>query len=233
MGNLLSVCIQQKIKRFIHCSTAAVAGRAKSTVVTEKTECRPLNSYEITKLEIENSLKKNCNKQFELVIVRPTAIYGPGVQNLMKLATELTSGNWFLGYLRSSLFNRRKMNLVSIENVTQAILHLAFIEKNIDGQAYIISDDDQPRNNYRDVERLLRKHLAASGYVLPIIPMPQSLLSMALLVLGRSNINPSRVYNSEKLRGIGFFGKVKIENGIALFADWYKKDGRRRKPSNQ
>ena len=231
--NLMSVCKKNNIKRLIHCSTAAVAGRAKETIVTEETECRPLNDYEATKLEIEKALMEDYGQQFELVIIRPTAIYGPGVQNLMKLAKELTDGNWFLCYLRSSLFNRRKMNLVSIENVTQAILHLSFIDKNIDGQVYIISDDDQARNNYHDVERLLRKHLAASGYFLPIIPLPQSLLSIALLLLGRSNINPSRVYNSEKLRGTGYSGKVMIEDGIALFADWYKKENLRRKPAGQ
>lgn len=231
--NLVSVCTQNKIKRLIHCSTAAVAGRAKDTIVTENTECKPLNDYEVTKLEIEKTLIASYRNQFELVIIRPTAIYGPGVQNLIKLAKELTDGNFFLCYLRSSLFSRRKMNLVSVENVTQAIKYLSLVEKNIDGEVFIISDDDQLMNNYRDVEKRLGKYLNVKNYSIPVIPLPKFILSIALAILKRSNVNPSRVYSSEKLKSYGFTGKIRIEEGIALFANWYNKEVVQGKLANQ
>ena len=160
--------------------------------------------------------------QFQLVIIRPTAIYGPGVKNLMKLANELARGNAFLCYLRSSLFNRRKMNLVSIENVIQAIQYLAFIGKDIDGEIFIVSDDDQPMNNYQDVEKCLRRNLEVKDFSIPIIPLPEIFLSIALSALRRSNVNPSRVYSSKKLETFGYKGNVSIEEGITLFANWYK-----------
>lgn len=231
--NLVSVCIQNKIKRLIHCSTAAIVGRAKDTIVTENTECKPLNDYEVTKLEIEKTLIESYRNQFELVIIRPTAIYGPGVQNLMKLAKDLTERNFYLRYLRSSLFNRRKMNLVSVENVIQAIRYLFFVEKNIDGEVFIVSDDDQLMNNYRDVEKCLRKNLNVKDYTIPIIPLPKFFLSIALAILKRSNINPSRVYSSEKLKSYGFTGKISIEEGITLFANWYNKKVLQGKLANQ
>lgn len=222
--NVKSVCIEKRIKRLIHCSTADVTGRAKNTIVTEQTECRPFSDYAVTKLEIEKKFIEGTRKQIEIVIIRPTAIYGPGSKNLMKLASELIEANYFRCYLRSSLFNRRKMNLVSIDNVTGAIRHLSFIDKNIDGEVFIISDDDQPMNNYRDVEKCLGKNLNVKGYSIPIIPLPKTFLSIALAVLKRSNINPLRIYSSEKLRRFGFSGNVKIEEGIAQFANWYKKE---------
>ena len=229
--NLMSVCRQSKIKRLIHCSTAAVAGRAKDTIVTEETHCKPLNEYEVTKFEIENELMRGYEKKFELVIIRPTAIYGPGVKNLMKLANELTRGNNFLSYLRSSLFNCRKMNLVSIENVTQAIRYLAFVRNSIDGEVFIISDDEQPMNNYRDVEKCLRRSLNVKDFSIPIIPLPQTFLSTALAALKRSNVNPSRVYSSEKIKLLGFTGNIGIEEGITLFANWYKAEVLQGKPA--
>ena len=229
--NLMSVCRQKKIKRLIHCSTAAVAGRAKDTTVTENTQCKPLNDYEVTKYEIEKALMNGYDKQFELVIIRPTAIYGPGVKNLMKLARELTIGNSAICYLRSSLFSRRKMNIVSIENVVNAIRYLIFLEKNIDGEVFIISDDDQPNNNFRDVEECLRKNLDIKKFPIPKIPVPAIFLSVALALIKRSNVNPSRIYSSEKLKQFGFNGNIKIEEGIALFANWYKKEIMQGKPA--
>lgn len=222
--NLTSVCIQNNIKRMIHCSTAVVAGRAPDSIVTETTECIPFTDYEIAKYEIEKAFVESYGKNFELVIVRPTAIYGPGSKNLMKLANELTAGNHFLRYLRSCLFYRRMMNLVWIENVVQAITHLAFYDKNLDGEVFIISDDDQPANNYRDVEKCLGKRLNARGFYIPIIPLPAYLLSIALTILKRSSVNPSRIYSSEKLKRYGFKGNVQIEEGIALFANWYNEE---------
>lgn len=229
INNLIYICKRKKIKKFIHCSTAAVSGRISDDVINENTICNPLNEYEKTKFEIENTLLRCHEKAFELVILRPTAIYGPGVRNLMKLASELTGGNWFLCYLRTILFNRRKMNLVSIENVTRAIMHLVFIEKAIDREIYYVSDDNLPNNNYRDVESLLRKYLDVNDYSIPVIPLPQSLLSTALLILGRSNINPARVYSSEKLKSTGYKNRIFIEDGIALFAKWYKQEVLKRK----
>jgi nucleoside-diphosphate-sugar epimerase len=114
--------------------------------------------------------------------------------------------------------------LVSIENVTQAIMHLALTDMNIDGELYYISDDDQKKNNYRDVETLLRKHLNVPDYSIPIVPLPPILLSIALRLLGRSNINPFRVYSSEKLKATGYKRHIRIEGGIALFAKWYKQE---------
>ena len=116
------------------------------------------------------------------------------------------------------------MNLVWIENVVQAITHLTFCDKNLDGEVFIISDDDQPTNNYHDVEKCLGKQLSASDFSIPIIPLPAYLLSIALVILNKSSVNPSRIYSSERLTRLGFRGNVSVEEGIALFANWYKEE---------
>ncbi len=220
--NLAEVCIDKKIKRFVHCSTAAVVGRTKGNKITEETKCNPKNNYEITKWEIEKEIQKISKNKFELVVIRPTAIYGPGVKNLLKLSNELVSGNIYLRYLRSSLFNKRKMNLVAIDNVAQAIIYIALTEQKIDREVLIISDDDQSMNNYRDIEKCLSRNLGVKDHYLPIIPFPKLVLSLALKLLRRSNINTLRVYSSEKLKKFGFSSSVKLEEGIASFAKWYK-----------
>jgi len=231
--NLIETCIKKKIKRLVHCSTAAVVGKTKVDNITEETKCNPLNDYEITKWEIEKEIISASKNMYELVVLRPTAIYGPGVRNLLKLSDELVGGNIFLRYLRSSLFNERKMNLVAIDNVSQAIINIAMTKQDIDGEIFFISDDDQSMNNYRSVEKCLSRALGVKENYVPIIPFPKWILSAALKMLGRSNINPSRVYSPEKLKRFGFMSTVTIEEGIASFARWYKSVNLKRETREQ
>jgi len=171
--NLAKTCVEKRIRRLVHCSSAVICGATRHNKVTEETTCKPHNEYEIAKWEIEKRLIEIARDKFELVIVRPTAVYGPGGKNLLKMADELIKGNVFIRYLRSCLYNQRKMNLVSIDNVTHAIAYLALAEQRLDKQVFIISDDDEPMNNYREVEKCLISNLGVNDYYLPIIPLPK------------------------------------------------------------
>ncbi|MFA5824707.1 MAG: NAD-dependent epimerase/dehydratase family protein, partial [Gallionellaceae bacterium] len=57
-ANLLEACKSAKIKRLIHCSTAAVVGRTSVNRITEDTVCRPATEYGITKLKVEQAIIK-------------------------------------------------------------------------------------------------------------------------------------------------------------------------------
>ena len=88
MSNLVRACATGGIKRLIHCSTAVVAGRTSDEVVNESTICNPLNDYEKNKLEVERYILRASKDIFEIAILRPTAIFGPGGKNLLKLAEK-------------------------------------------------------------------------------------------------------------------------------------------------
>jgi nucleoside-diphosphate-sugar epimerase len=223
MENLVKNCIEARIKRLVHCSTAVVVGGVPDDVITEETPCNPKSEYETIKFQIEGLLREKARNHFELVILRPTAVFGPGGRNLLKLAGDLAGGNSFVNYLRSCLFGSRRMNLVNVTNVTSAILFLASADERVDGETFIVSDDEYPENNYRDVEKQLIRELDCREYVLPRIPLPQTLLSHVLRLAGRTNANPCRVYSSEKIRSMGFQKKTSFEAGLTSFAEWYKK----------
>jgi nucleoside-diphosphate-sugar epimerase len=222
-NNLLDACAKAKIRRLIHCSTASVFGRGTGTIVTENTACNPVNEYENTKLQIEEDIFERAKKTFETVIVRPTAVFGPGGKNLLKLADDLRSGNKIANYLKSCLCALRTMNLVSVHNVVAVIEWLAHTDKKVNREVFIVSDDDSPFNNYSYVEQYLIKELCLDNYPVPVIRFPVFVLAFLLKSFGKSNFNPVCKYSSQKLRDFGFREDVFFDEGLADFIAWYKR----------
>lgn len=222
MDNLAGACAKVRIKRFIHCSTAVVAGRTPDKVIDENTICNPVNKYEKTKLAVEKSLIEKYGSSFEVVILRPTAVFGPEGKNLVKIANDVRQGNRFINYLKSCLFNDRKMNIVYIDNVVSSIVFLISINEKMEREIFIVSDDEYPANNYRDVEQFLMKNLGYKDYLLPHIPIPFFILIFLLKLAGKSNLNPTSIYDCRKLLVAGFKKPVLFEEGLAFFADWYR-----------
>jgi nucleoside-diphosphate-sugar epimerase len=221
MVNLAKACAKNRVRRLIHCSTAVVAGRASSDWVTESTTCVPISEYEQTKLRIEKVLFEKALGKFEVSILRPTAVFGQGGKNLLKLANELMAGNMWINYVRSCLFNRRSMNLVCVENVVAALVFL-LDDKKVDREIFFISDDDSLINNYRDIENRLLANFGKS-YPVPRIFVPEFILGAILNLAGKSKTNPSIKYSDQKLAVLGFKKPQNLEAAIDTFAAWYKK----------
>ncbi len=219
-ANLAKACARKRVRRLIHCSTAVVVGRSAEAVVTEETTCHPVSEYEKTKLQMEQILLEMSAGQFELTILRPTAVFGPGGKNLLKLANELMMRNMWINYFRSCLFNRRSMNLVAVENVVAALEYLIRAGE-VDRQIFIISNDDSPLNNYRDIEDRL---LAVFGrsYAMPRLPVPRFVLGGLLRLAGRSSLNPSIKYSDCKLAARGFCKPQDLGDAVDDFAKWYQ-----------
>lgn len=220
--NLLAACQDAGIRRMVHCSTAVVAGNVPDDVVNEATECRPANDYEAAKLAVERLLLQDRGLGIETAILRPTAVFGPGGKNLVKLAENLLRQPAVVNYARSCLQGRRRMNLVHVDNVAAALAFLIDAPRDICGEIYIVSDDESPLNNYRDVERRLVQGLGIPYYPLPPIAMPRSALSLALKLIGRTNTNPNRVYDGSKLLKAGLIKPMRLEQGLAAFASRYR-----------
>lgn len=159
---------------------------------------------------------------FEATIVRPTAVFGKGGEPLKKLINDLTTKSWFTNYLKSCLFGKRRMNLVSITNVVGVIIFLINHAENIQGEKFIISDDDNDNNNFVYVEHFLMKGLNVPDYILPRLPLPLNFLSFLLACLGRNNINPRCNYSSDKLLKIGYQKDISFDNALAEYVDWHQ-----------
>ena len=114
-----------------------------------------------------------------------------------------------------------------VDNVVAALVFLLYATDGVAGETFIISDDESPINNYRDVERRLMAGLGIPDYPVAPVSVPRWLLSSALRMAGRTNVNPDRVYDCSKIIGRGLKKPVTFEHGLSDFVAWF----RARKPS--
>jgi nucleoside-diphosphate-sugar epimerase len=221
-ANLIKACKAAKVKRLIHCSTAAVVGRATDDLITENTPCRPVTEYGMTKLKVDQAIIGAGQGFFDVVILRPTSVFGPEGDPLKKLAGDIIRGSRLGNYLKSCLFGKRRMNLVPVANLVGAIIFMIQREENLGGGVFFVSNDDSSCNNFSDVEKFLMRAFNIGGYSLPRISMPLCVLTMLLKMMGRNNINPRCNYASNKLRNLGFESVVTFETALAEYAAWYR-----------
>jgi len=220
---MTEACARAKIKRFVHCSTVSVYGRASETEITEELACNPLNDYGRVKLAIEQNLKVGSRGCFSLAIVRPTVVFGIGGEALVKLVEDLLAGSSTVNYLRSSLFGKRKTNLVPVQTVAAALVFLADADREIIDETFIVSNDEDPLNNYFDVERILMAGLNVAGYAIPRIPIPRQVLETMMRFRGRVNVNTLTTYRGDKLRDWGFVDSIGLEDALIRFAEEYRR----------
>jgi nucleoside-diphosphate-sugar epimerase len=222
MHNLLAACKDAKVSRLIHCSTADVAGRVQENLIDEQTQCLPITEYGKTKLKIEQAVFDFAKDHFDAVILRPTAVLGIDGEQLKKLTVDISSGNRWKNYLKSCLFGRRSMNLVPVANVVAAIVFLSRYAGRFEDEVFIVSDDDDPKNNFIDVEQFLMDALGVKKYRLPRLTLPLTLLKWLLMAMGRNNVNPRCGFDMSKLRKLGFKSPVSLSEGLAEYAAWHR-----------
>ncbi len=215
--HMVECCASGKISRLVHCSTVSVYGQVDDPVATETTPCQPRNAYGQIKLDIEQVLVDKVAGRFECVIVRPSSVFGDGSLALTKAIRDLREGSMLLSYLRACLFGDRRAHLVPIETVIAALLHLSRLPLAEPAERFIISDDLEPINNFRDVERILQEELSIPDFPVQPLPLPRMLLEVLLRVMGRSNANTRLIYSPGKLRASGFIPPVSLEDALRRF----------------
>lgn len=74
------------VRRVVHCSTVGVHGDVEHPPADEDAPLRPGDRYQETKLRGEEVARETAARHdMDVVIVRPTGIYGPGDRRLLKL----------------------------------------------------------------------------------------------------------------------------------------------------
>ncbi len=111
--------------------------------------------------------------------------------------------------------------MVAVENVTAALKFLATTSKNIDGECFIVSDDECPENSYKNSALLLAGELGKKAPPFAPFSLPSYVYFLAMKFLVRSNTNPDRSYSCQKLLNAGFEKQVEYAEAVKKFANWY------------
>ena len=117
-ANLLAAAHRHGARRFILCSTAGIYGQRVSGLIDESRPTSPWNAYERSKVAAEDEVRSRARELgMEYVILRPTAVYGPRDQRLLKLFQSAAKG-------RFPLFGRGegRRHLVYVSDLVDAFL---------------------------------------------------------------------------------------------------------------
>lgn len=220
---LCKACSLAKVRRVVHVSTAEVVGRAPGDWVDENTFCEPVSEYGRAKLAIEATLREaSVRYQFDLVILRPSHIFGPAGLALASLVGDLRSAHWTKNYCRSVLFGRRAMNLVHVENVVAAIRFLIDYPQDLGGQVLLLSEDEDSMNNFSNVQSAIFDYFDLKPFPFNVRRLPDSLLSALLRLRGRDSVNPRRRFSSSRIESLGFRKPIEFTEGLHDYLAWYK-----------
>jgi dihydroflavonol-4-reductase len=86
VGHLIEAAAAAGVRRVVHCGTVGVHGDVDHPPANEDAPLKPGDIYQITKLEGEQLARETADRcRVELVIARPSGIYGPGDRRLLKL----------------------------------------------------------------------------------------------------------------------------------------------------
>lgn len=139
----------------------------------------PRDPYGISKSEAEQRLRNLAEETgMEVTIVRPPLVYGPGVKaNFMALMTWLARG---VPLPLGAIHNAR--SLVAIDNLVDLIVtcvdHPAAAN-----QTFLVSDDED-----LSTADLLRRMGRALGKPARLVPVPQRLITLGAMVLGKPGV---------------------------------------------
>lgn len=176
--NLARQAAQAGVKRFVFISSIKVNGEETKPghPFTADDSSAPSDPYGISKKEAEEALLALSRETgMEVVVVRPTLIYGPGVKaNFRNMMGWL---NKCVPLPFGAIYNKR--SLVSLENLVSLIL-VCLTHHNAAGQIFLVSDGVD-----LSTTELLSRTAEALGVKCRLIPVPERLLVFCAGALGR------------------------------------------------
>ena len=230
VGTVIEAASRAGVKRVVHCSTVGVHGDVERPPANEDAPLKPGDIYQVTKLEGERVAREaGARAGVEVVIARPTGIYGPGDRRLLKL---------FRGVAR-----RRFLVLGSGE----IFYHLTYIDDLVEGfrlcgevpaaagRTYILAGGEVTTLN--DLIRIVAEVAGVQPPTLHLPVLPVWVAGAACeLICAPFGIEPllyrrrvdfftkSRAFDIARARGeLGYAPKVSLREGIRRTLDWYRR----------
>lgn len=229
---LATAAAKAGVKRFVLCGTAGVYGQRVPGIVDERSPMRPWNIYEITKVEAEQSLRDAAAAHdMEYAIVRPSTVYGPGDERLLKMFRAAAKG-------RFPLFGpgHGRRHMVHVHDLVAAFV--AACEAPSAAGAEVIAAGPRA-TRLCDLLAALAKVLGreSCGPRLPLAPM-QMLAAITEDVCRVVRVSPPLYrrrmdfyvndveYDCSRARELlGWTPAIDVEEGLAITLDGYRRAG--------
>lgn len=231
--NVLEAARRHGVRRVVHCSTQGVHGIVTRAPGNEDSPIAPRDYYCYSKAEGEKVAREFIAAGMDVVVVRPTSVYGPGdTRGWLKLFRMVNSG-WFL-----MVGSGRTMNHpVYVENLVD-LLEIAATAPQARGRTYLAGDDRAVT-----LTQLVRGVAQALGGSLRILRFPfyrvawyaSGAVEQVCKLLGvtppvfRRRLSwfiTNREFRIDRARDeLGYRPRVTLREGLARTAAWYRDAG--------
>jgi nucleoside-diphosphate-sugar epimerase len=208
------------VTRFVFISSIKVNGEESPEPYSHDAAPHPTDPYGVSKWEAEIGLRSIANETgLELVVVRPTLVYGPGVKaNFFNMLKAVRRG---IPLPLASINNRRSLTYVG--NLADALAVCA-VHPGAAGNTYLVSDGEDV-----STAQLIRRAAAALGVPARLLPFPVALMKWAGRLTGRSAIvqrlTGSLTVDGSSIRNdLGWQPPFSMEQGLWETAQWFKKE---------
>ena len=206
------------VKRLVFISSIKVNGEETDTPYVEESPVKPADPYGISKWEAEQALRQiEAETGLEVVIVRPTLVYGPGVKaNFLKMMQAIKRR---IPLPFASINNQR--SLIYVGNLVDALATCA-THPVAAGKTYLVSDGTDV-----STPELIRQTAAALAVPARLLPFPVSLMRLAGKLTGKNGavnrLTGSLTVDSSKIRReLGWVPPFTMEEGLKETAEWFK-----------
>lgn len=226
---LCEEALKKPLKKFVYCSTQGIHGNVESPPGNEDSPVVPVDYYQYTKYEGEKIVKKFAAKGLKSIIIRPTAIYGPGDPERFLFLFKFAKKKKFY------MFGNGKAlyHPVYIDNLNDGF-YAAWESSRTDAEVYLIADEE-----YFTIKELVRKVGESIGIKVRFIHLPFLPLYIAACLcefickpfripppLFRRRVDwfrQNRAFKIDKAKKeLNYKPLVGIEEGLKRTAKWYK-----------
>jgi nucleoside-diphosphate-sugar epimerase len=214
--NLLKVCVEAKVKRFVFASSCSVYGDSKILPNHENLMPKPLSPYAVSKLAAENYIKVFQDiYNLETVILRYFNVYGPRQKYGPYSGVISIFINRLLKNENLTIYGDGKQtrDFVNVEDVVEANMH-ALSKRDAVGEVFNVSAGEAISINA--VAKALQKIMGKTNLK----------LTYAETRLGDIKNSYADISKAKKI--LGYTPKVPIKEGLVKLVNWYTKGISRR-----
>jgi len=206
---LAELAVKKNVKTFIFVSSVKAGGRPHPKKCMNETDQGELDSkYGKSKRDAELKLLKIGKKSgMNVVIVRPSLVYGKGMKGNLNLMLTGIKNGWFPPLPK--IKNRRSM--IHVDDLVEALIFVS-LNKNANGEIFILTDG-QPYSS-REIYDAMCNSL---GKEIPKWSLPLWIFIIMSKLNKRISFKIDKLlgdecYSSEKIELIGFKAKKSINN---------------------
>jgi nucleoside-diphosphate-sugar epimerase len=232
VGTIVELAKAAGAKRVVHCSTVGVHGDVEHPPANEDAPLRPGDIYQATKVEGERIGRDAAARTgMELVIARPTGIYGPGDRRLFKVFGHIATRRFvMLGR------GRNYYHITYIDDLCDGFRLCGTVPRAA-GRTYILGGGEV--TTLADLVRITAEvaRVPPPRLRLPVAPVwaAGALCEYICTPLGieppiyRRRVDffrKSRAFDISRAKAeLGYAPRVGIREGIGRTLDWYREQG--------